>query len=161
MVGPQSKQPILVAVDFSSHSAAALAWAARLARDRSVPLLVLHVVHDPASAPGYYIQQSEPELRRLEERAADLLNEFMAEQHKVCPELAQLSELQTMLAVGLPATRILEVAQKVRASQIVVGSQGRTGLSQLMLGSKAQRVAQLAPIPVTIVKAPEHGQPEA
>jgi nucleotide-binding universal stress UspA family protein len=36
---------------------------------------------------------------------------------------------------------------------IVMGSQGRTGLSRFLLGSKAQRVVQLAPVPVTIVKA--------
>ena len=36
-----------------------------------------------------------------------------------------------------------------------MGSHGRTGLSHLLLGSKAQSVVQLAPMPVTIVKAPE------
>ena len=50
-------------------------------------------------------------------------------------------------------TRILEVAEKLEAIMIVVGSQGRTGLPHLLLGSKAERVAQLSPIPVTIVKS--------
>ena len=50
--------------------------------------------------------------------------------------------------------RILEVAEKSGAQQIVMGSLGRSGLSHLLLGSKAQRVVQLSPIPVTIVKAP-------
>jgi universal stress protein A len=36
---------------------------------------------------------------------------------------------------------------------IVMGSQGRTGLAHLLLGSKAERVVRLSPIPVTIVKA--------
>ena len=35
-----------------------------------------------------------------------------------------------------------------------MGSQGRTGLPHLMLGSKAERVVRLAPMPVIIVKAP-------
>ena len=37
---------------------------------------------------------------------------------------------------------------------IIMGSQGRTGLPHLLLGSKAERIAQLSPIPVTVVKAP-------
>ncbi len=38
---------------------------------------------------------------------------------------------------------------------IIMGSQGRTGLAHLMLGSKAEQVVRMARIPVTIVKAPE------
>ncbi len=54
--------------------------------------------------------------------------------------------------VGLPITRILEVAEEIGAQLIVMGSHGRTGLPHLLLGSKAEKVAQLSPIPVTIVK---------
>ena len=35
---------------------------------------------------------------------------------------------------------------------VVMGSRGRTGLSRLMLGSKAEQVVRLCPAPVTIVK---------
>jgi universal stress protein A len=35
---------------------------------------------------------------------------------------------------------------------IVMASQGRTGLAHVMLGSKAEQVVRLAPIPVMIVK---------
>jgi nucleotide-binding universal stress UspA family protein len=35
---------------------------------------------------------------------------------------------------------------------IVMGSQGRTGLARAMLGSKAEQVVRLSPIPVMIVK---------
>jgi nucleotide-binding universal stress UspA family protein len=33
-----------------------------------------------------------------------------------------------------------------------MGAQGRTALAEILLGSKAERVARLAPIPVTIVR---------
>ena len=55
--------------------------------------------------------------------------------------------------VGTPVTRILEVAKKKQASMIIIGSHGRTGLSHLLVGSKAERVVQLSPIPVTVVKS--------
>jgi len=57
--------PVLVAVDFSPYSEQALIWAARVAESFEVPLLVLHVVHDPGSAPGYY--------ERAKKRARELL----------------------------------------------------------------------------------------
>jgi nucleotide-binding universal stress UspA family protein len=54
--------------------------------------------------------------------------------------------------VGTPVTRILEIAKKKKARMIIIGSHGRTGLSHLLVGSKAERVVQLSPIPVTVVK---------
>ena len=45
---------MLVAVDFSPFSEKALVWGAYAAGGFDVPLVVLHVVHDPGSAPGYY-----------------------------------------------------------------------------------------------------------
>ena len=49
--------------------------------------------------------------------------------------------------------RILEVIDKSGTSLVVMGSQGRTGLDHLMLGSKAEQVVRLSPVPVMIVKA--------
>ena len=147
--------PILVAVDFSDYSAAALIWGARLAKCLQAPLLVLHVVHDPESAPGYYrhSKKLKKHLVRMEEAAAEMMTEFLDKIRDQHPEIPELGSLESRLVVGLPVTRILEVAKKATAQMIVMGSQGRTGLSHLLLGSKAAKVAQLAPIPVTIVKS--------
>ena len=68
---------------------------------------------------------------------------------------SDLGSVTTELVVGVPVRRILEVAERLDARLIVMGSRGRTGLSHLLLGSKAQSVVQLAAIPVTIVKADE------
>jgi nucleotide-binding universal stress UspA family protein len=158
---PKKKQqrsepgPILVPVDFSPHSAAALAWAARLSACLEAPLQILHVAHDPESAPGYYRRSKRKKhLHRIEEAAAEMMDEFLEEVIGGQDGLESLRKVEPLLVVGLPVTRILEVADKLGASMIVMGSQGRTGLPHLLLGSKAERIAQLAPIPVTIVKSP-------
>ena len=62
-------------------------------------------------------------------------------------------DTERVIVKGIPATRILEIAETRHARLIVMGSQGRTGLPHLLLGSKAERVVQMSPIPVTIVKA--------
>ena len=152
--GAAKTRPILVAVDFSDYSAKALIWAAGMSECLEAPLLVLHVVHDPESAPGYYKHSKKwrKHLVRMEEAAAEMMDEFVDRLRRDHPETPELQSPDTKLVVGLPVTRILEVAEKTHAQMIVMGSQGRTGISHLLLGSKAEKVAQLAPIPVTIVK---------
>ena len=147
-----TSRPVLVAIDFSEYSEKALVWAAEYAENFEVSLVVLHVVHDPGSAPGYYdrAKKRKKHLVRIEEAAAEMMDEFLAavrKRHKNLP-----GKLNRRLEVGLPITRILEVAKDVDAQLIVMGSQGRTGLKLMMLGSKAEKVVQLSPIPVTIVK---------
>ena len=56
------------------------------------------------------------------------------------------------MVIGLPVTRILEVAEKLKPMMVVVGSQGRTGMKQMIIGSKAAQIVQLCPFPVTVVK---------
>ena len=150
-----AKRPILAAIDFSPYSESALIWAAHLAALVDAPLVALHVVHDRAAEPGYYeqVKKQKKHLRRIEEAAGEMMSSFLARMRRQNPGL--LDDIDSRLVVGLPVTRILEVAEKVDARMIVMGSQGRTGLSHLLLGSKAERVVQLSPIPVTIVKKPK------
>lgn len=153
-MAPKAKgQPILVPVDFSVYSEAALLCAADLADMIDEPLIVLHVVHDPGEAPGYYaVKGRKKQLHRLEDVASEMLQEFMEAVIKKHPDNMALKTAQTELVTGLPVNRILEVAEKNHARMIVMGSQGRTGLSHVLLGSKAEQVVHLSPIPVTIVK---------
>lgn len=155
--GDLDSRPLLVAVDFSRYSARALIWATTLSERLQAPLLVLHVVHDPESAPGYYRHSKKwkKHLVRMEEAAAEMMEEFVEQLRGDHPDVAGLRDLNSKLVVGLPVTRILEVADEIEAQMIIMGSQGRTGISHLLLGSKAQKVAQLASVPVTIVKGAE------
>ena len=59
------------------------------------------------------------------------------------------------MVLGLPVTRILEVAEALAPLMVVMGSHGRTGLDNLIIGSKAAQVVQLCSFPVTIVKSPQ------
>ena len=155
----KSLGPILVPVDFSPHSTAALVWAARLSDCLATPLLVLHVAHDLESAPGYYLRSKRKKhLRRIEEAATEMMGEFLEQVAADHPESKRLQKPESLLVLGLPVTRILEVADEIDASMIVMGSQGRTGLPHLLLGSKAERIAQLSPVPVTVVKGPKESK---
>lgn len=143
-------------VDFSAHSEAALAYAAHLAEQIQVPLAVLHVVHDPGEAPGYYrVKSRKKQLRRLEDVARDMFDDFMAKMTKRHPKRTAIIMAKRMLVTGLPVTRILQVAERVNPKMVVMGSAGRTALSRFLLGSKAEQLLRVCPFPVTIVKASE------
>ena len=146
--------PILVAVDFSDDSRAALSWACEVATALDAPIVLFHVVHEPAEAPGYYRHDMKDAMRPMEDVAEKMMRKFLREMSRANPRNKSLKNLKTQLVTGLPVTRILKAADKMNARMIVMGSQGLTGLARLLVGSKAEQVVRMAKIPVTIVKAP-------
>lgn len=153
MHGIKSGHHILVPVDFSKHSEKALLYAANLAGKLSVGLVILHVVHDPADDPGYYRHRKVKKLvRRIEDDAQDMMSSFLTGLKQKNPDLTSLKKAEVRLVIGVPVSRIIEVAEKTQPSMIVMGSQGRTRLSRMLLGSKVEQVVRLCKAPITIVK---------
>lgn len=146
---------ILVPVDFSEHSAAALVEAARFAAMMDATLIALHVVHDPGDMPGYYSKLiKKKRATRIQDIAAEAFAEFFDDVIEANADQGALCKAEKLMVQGLPVTRILEVAKYVDPIMVVMGSQGRTGLKHLVMGSKAAQIVQLCPLPVTIVKRP-------
>ncbi len=151
-----SKPALLVAVDFSEHSANALVYAAKLAMRLDDRLIILHVIHDQAG--GYYtdkkIKKGEKKrLKRLEEIAAEMMDELLqkqVEQHKALKPIFKKAEV--VLVSGLTVTKILQLVEKHTPEMLILGNKGRTALSHILLGSKAEQLARLCPVPVTLVK---------
>ena len=137
-----------MATDFSSGAEAAFDWAAEFAEAVGAPLYVLHVAHDPLEAPGTYVSAESETVAPIKEVAREMLDDFLRERHRDDLELAIHGEV----VVGLPVTRILEVAEREGAQAIVMGAKGRTALADALLGSKVERVAHLSRIPVVVVK---------
>ena len=112
---PEDAKPILVAVDFSSHSEHALAWALEAARRFEAPLVVLHVVHDPGYAPGSYRDKGADGPQLQEEVAQEMMDDFLRKFAEAHPGQCAPEDLPngmcTKLAVGLPANRVVEVAE--------------------------------------------------
>ncbi len=146
---------ILAPVDFSDHSAVALRFAATTAESMQAALIVVHVIHDPAEMPGYYSSLiKSTDLERIDDIAKQAFEEFMSRVIDSNPDCPALRTAESIMVVGLPVTRILEVAVELDPIMVVMGSHGRTGLDNLIIGSKAAQIVQLSEHPVTIVKNP-------
>lgn len=145
---------IVVGVDGSAASRAALRWAAEEARLRGAALVALHawayVPPPPIGEPGM-----------IPIPAGDLAGQLEAER------MAAQAELEAALADAFPegvpdlveprlvegdAAEALE-REGASADLLVVGSRGRSGLASVLLGSVTRHVVDHAPCPVVVVKA--------
>ncbi|HTO53766.1 MAG TPA: universal stress protein [Myxococcota bacterium] len=137
---PQPLRKLLVASDFSEPARAALALARKLVEPGG-QLVLAHAI--PAiMAPGD-TPLPDP---RSESWAR-------AEYEKWKPTLDGVgSELD--LRYGAPDTVLIDAAVRHGADAIVMGTQGRTGLAHMFLGSIAEKVIRRAPLPVFSAKTP-------
>ncbi len=140
---------ILSPLDFSETSDHALDYAIELAQKLGAQVHIIHVWQPLtyAVADGVYIPTSE----HLSNHVFDL-------QGKLDKQLARYADrgvvLQGSLVEGVPYTTIVQTAEEMKADLIVMGTHGRTGLMHLLLGSVAERVVRLSPIPVLTVRLP-------
>jgi len=70
-------------------------------------------------------------------------------------------ETTTAIREGAPADVITGYADTVDADAIVMGTNGRTGMNRLLLGSVAERVIQTTNLPVTTIKSPADEQADS
>ena len=146
-------QVVLVAIDFSEDSKAALIWASKYAEHRGLNLILLHVVHDSPSRPGFYRKKRMDHLEPMQAVAETMMSEFLEQLKVEQPDLGYLENAVLKFVPGLPSSRIVEVAGLLNVSLIAMGSRGLTGLENMLLGSVAERVVKRAPVPVVVVKA--------
>lgn len=150
------KGAILVPTDFSKDSESAVVFASRIALKMGVPLVLLHVVHDPGHTPGFYTRHQKKTkklVRKLEEIAAEMLDAFADSMKKNCTDFSKIPKVFKLLVCGIPVTRINHVAERIEPLMVVMGSLGRTQLSEIMVGSKASQIVRVCRYPVTIVKS--------
>ena len=137
---------ILVGVDGSRHSGAALDWALREAGIRHEPLTVIAVQVVPTSGWGGSVRYPEDQASRADAQKAV--------QETVDKAAAQLGDaaprsITVQAILGQPAEQLIETAKD--ADLLVVGSRGTGGFTRLLLGSVSTQVSQHAHCPVVIV----------
>ena len=145
---------ILVPIDFSETSHAALEEAADLASRFDAELHLLHVVENNSAsvseiALAYPIFQSY--IHDLVKTAAAQMDGL-----RLPASIARVPERKVV--VGAPIDRINDYAAEHDIDLIVMGTHGRTGPSHWLMGSVAERVVRSAPCPVLVSRpAPSAG----
>jgi nucleotide-binding universal stress UspA family protein len=147
---------ILVPVDYSDCSRAALAFASVIAEKVGASLDVVHVWDRPTYVSESTRVQHEGESRSLIDMIRDNAEAEMSDFLATTPFPATIRLSHRVLS-GNPAARVLEELRRGQHQLLVVGTHGRTGLRHLLLGSVAEKLVRLAPVPVlTVPTPPEH-----
>ena len=142
-------QNILVPVDGSETSYAAVAQAAELAKAFGGKITVVQVLAlDPYIAAEYI---SATQTNDLIERARTSVLKTLEEAAAKFSDLGIPVEAK-LLEGQVVHREIIREAETSKADLIVIGSHGRTGLKRLFLGSVAQSVLGEAHIPVLVVR---------
>jgi nucleotide-binding universal stress UspA family protein len=140
---------ILVPVDGSETSNRAVVAALQMARENGGRVRLVHALDELAYLSGY-------------EYSADLLKAARDEGNNVLDGARSMAQ-----SAGVPADAklvetagrrlgelVAEEARSWEADLVVVGTHGRRGMSRILLGSGAEQVLRLAPVPVLAVRTP-------
>jgi len=138
---------VVVGVDGSDASRAALALAAREARYRGAPLIAVRA-HSGERALGAPAPRPLSTLRTAEAEQIDTEVSLRQAVRDVLGEQADAVEIRPIL--GLAGRKIVETANKVNAQLIVLATRGSTSMR---LGTVSQYVLRNAPCPVLVVPA--------
>ncbi|OBH00394.1 MULTISPECIES: universal stress protein [unclassified Mycobacterium] len=148
MSTPINRHGIVVGVDGSPASGAAVCWAARDAAMRNVPLTLVHMYSTyvptfpqiPLPA-GVTVWQEQDGQQALEQ-AIKIAEDAVKGDQKI--------SISSELKCSPPVATLVELSEE--AEMVVVGSNGRGAVGRLLLGSVSTGVVQHAKCPVAVIR---------
>lgn len=147
---------VIVGSDFSSQAHVAVLEASRLAKKLGARLMLIHAIDELPSDARWAIFGVDPQ-----EISSALRERAESEITKLSDELKELSggelEIGTRIVFQKPSLAIVELAEELGDSLIVIGRTGETLLERLLLGSTAERVLRNSAGPTLVVAS---GRPE-
>lgn len=135
---------ILHANDGSEHAFRALTLALGIAKQNNSELHMI-CVEEIDYMPEF--------IEQVREEAGTAARRF----HKVIQRAKQMAEensvvLQTHVVAGHPVRDVVDLATQLKIDLLVIGAKGHSALYERLIGSRADRIVQLAPCPVMVVK---------
>lgn len=139
---------VLLPIDGSKSSLNAAKYVAQLAKNSRSPTVVTLVsVHDDAGL-GH--------IRQFVAKSVvdDYLRELSEKDLKAAQKVLDAARVKHNMAIkrGHIAEEIMAIANKDKVDMIVMGTKGRSGFVDVLIGSVAQRVSSSAKQPVLLIK---------
>jgi nucleotide-binding universal stress UspA family protein len=139
---------LLIGYDGSDGAQRAVKFAAECARAADDRLIITHIIE--------WSPYSFHTLQELEERHKRREEELDRARSQIVEPLMQQLQTQGVTAEcvvrhGQVTEMLVSIAQEKGASQMIVGRRGHSNLKELLFGSVASNLVQIAPVPVTVV----------
>ncbi|ABF08217.1 universal stress protein UspA [Burkholderia stabilis] len=141
----------LVPLDGSPTSLLALDHAADMARLNGATVVLLHVIEPTRHSTGF---------ERPKVYIEDVRPHFLAAGHALLDEAANRLRqdgiaTETVLLESTAERVSEQIARQAKENDcdlVILGTHGRRGVDRLLLGSDAEQVARIAPVPVMLVR---------
>ena len=136
---------IVVGVDGSAQSAAAVEWAVRLAKGMRSQITAVFAIHMPI----YFASEYGAPFQFDQQWRDDMKEEF---ENKWCkPLIVSGVRYRTVMEDGRPASVIDAVADRENADLVVVGRRGRGDVAELVLGSVSHELVLNSKRPILVI----------
>jgi nucleotide-binding universal stress UspA family protein len=146
---PPLLKTIVVGTDFSVCAARALSFAVSLASSQGAKVHVVHVLVEPVQA--FDVAGALPYLDVSTQKDWET-----ATQKRLAAAVASAEkrgvDASSEFLWGRPSDAIIDSAKRAKASLVVLGTHGRNAFEKLLIGSTAERVVRLCPVPVLTVR---------
>lgn len=136
---------LVVGIDGSQESEAALAWALEEAARRDLEVELIYALAVPVVSDAYGMVMTRPDIDELTDYSQKLLDAAQTSARTAAPEVT----VSARLASGPPAAVLIEASK--HAEGLVVGTRGLGAISGRLLGSVSVRLAGRSVCPVFIV----------
>ena len=144
---------ILVAIDSEPSSSEVASAALQLMQQLNAHVALVSVIETPAVMNQAVTTGSGIHGNPLSEMEIEdvLRNSFKERHHELLTGLFKKHNVPTFIEEGSAYQTILRVADEWKADLIVLGTNGRKGLSHLMIGSVAEKVMRHSDKPVLVI----------
>lgn len=149
---------ILVAVDDSDTSRHALKHAVALAQGLAARLRIVHVVDMSWLALGPELAVDVDAITVARRGVGERIVAAALDSVRHAGLDAEAAVLETETPVQRVEEAIAKEAGRWPADLVVLGTHGRRGFQRLVLGSAAEQIVRLSPVPVLLVPSPPEAQ---
>ncbi len=138
---------VLIAVDLSEKSAAIIEEGIALAVKMDGSVLISSII-------PVYVDYLQSQMALIPTQWDEI---YIAQKEHAMKELQKIKDkhpqvkIELFVEVGNAKFDVIEKANEVKATYIVVGTHGRTGLSHTVMGSTAEYIVRHSTVPVLVV----------
>lgn len=144
---------ILVPIDFSDYSKAALRYAVNFTKLFNAEIILIYVVEPVIYPPDFSMGQiAIPTVTtEFDDRAKEELKKLAKN------EIPSETNVTTILKTGKPFVEIIDTASELDVDIIIIATHGHSGVEHILFGSTAEKVVRKAPCPVLTIREPVKG----
>jgi nucleotide-binding universal stress UspA family protein len=117
---------------------------------RGEEVVVLHIIDESEIEHIAHLSEASLDIEELEKKREEYAKEEIWAVEKELKESG--FTVKTMIKKGVPFTDILKAEEKENISVVVIGSHGKSCISEMLLGSVSEKVIRKSSKPVLVVR---------